>query len=112
MKITFGDKRIEKLVNDIKSLQKSYGSIGAKIIRRRLDDLQAAYTLEDIRYLPGKYHELKENRKGQLATHLEEPNRLIFMPDHNPIPLTESGSLNWKAINCIKIIEITNYHGK
>lgn len=112
MKITFEDKKLEKLVNDSKSLQKEYGQIGAKIIRRRLDDLLAANTLEDTKYLPGKYHELKENRRGQIAAHLEEPDRLIFVPDHDPVPLMENGAMDWKAINSIIIIEIINYHEK
>ena len=112
MKITFEDKKLEKIVNNTKSLQKTFGQIGAKIIRRRLDDLLAVKTLEDTKHLPGKYHELKENRKGQIAAHLEEPNRLIFVPDYDPIPTNENGSMNWKAVNNIRIIEITNYHGK
>jgi proteic killer suppression protein len=110
--ITFVDKKLENLANDFKSLQRVYGKIGAKIIRRRLDDLHAAASLDDIKFLPGKYHELRENRKGQLTAHLEEPERLIFVPDHNPVPVTEKGEMDWKAINSIKIIEITNYHGK
>jgi proteic killer suppression protein len=110
--INFSDNKLEKLINDLKSLQKEYGQIGAKIVRRRLDDLRASTTLADIRHLPGKYHELKENRKGQIAAHLEEPKRLIFVPDHDPVPLTENGAMDWKAINSIKIIEIIDYHGK
>lgn len=112
MKITFENKKIENLVNDSKTLQKKYGQIGAKIIHRRLDDLRAANTLQDTRHLPGKYHELKDNRKRQIAAHLEEPYRLIFVPDHDPVPLTENNSMDWKVINSIKIIEIINYHGK
>jgi proteic killer suppression protein len=112
MNIRFTDKKLEKLVNNFKLLQKAVGSICAKIIRRRLDDLDAANTLEDMRYLPGKCHELRENRKGQLAIDVEQPDRLIFVPDHDPVPLTENGALSWTAVNSIKIIEITNYHGK
>lgn len=99
-------------MNDQKLLQKEYGHLGAKIIRRRLDDLRAASTLEDMRLLPGKYHELKENRKGQIAVHVEEPKRLIFIPDHEPVPLTSNGAINWKEVRSIKVLEIVNYHGK
>jgi len=112
MKIDFEDRKLEKLANDFKLLQRTYGAIGAKIIRRRLDDLDAANVLEDMRNLPGKCHELREDRKGQLAVHVEEPDRLIFIPDHNPVPTTDNDSMDWKAITDIKIIEITNYHGK
>jgi plasmid maintenance system killer protein len=112
MKIIFEDKKLEKIVNDWKLLQKAYGKINAKKIRNRLDDLHAVETLQDMKCLPGKCHELKENRKGQLAVHVEEPDRIIFVPDLESMPPTGNGALDWKAINCIKIIEITNYHGK
>lgn len=110
MEILFDDKKLNKIVNDMKSLQKVYGRIRAKLIRRRLDDLRAAKTLQDVRFLPGKYHELGENRKGQLAVHIEEPYRLIFTPNHNPTPLKENGALCWLSITSIRVIEITNYH--
>jgi len=110
VQITFDNKKFEKSINDMKSSQKEYGHICAKIIRRRMDDLRAAKTLEDVRFLPGKYHELTENRKGQFATHLEEPYRLVFAPDHSPIPVKGNGSIDWLSITSIKIIEIVNYH--
>lgn len=112
MNIAFDNKKIESLFNDTKALQKEYGHTCAKIIRQRLDDLCAASSLEDTRKLPGKYHELKENRKGQIAAHLEQPKRLIFVPDYDSIPTNENGGLDWKSIKNIKIIEIINYHGK
>lgn len=39
-----------------------------------------ADTLEDVRYLPGHYHELTESRKEQWACDLDQPYRLIFEP--------------------------------
>lgn len=110
MEILFDDKRLNKIVNDMKSLRKAYGQINAKLIRRRLDDLRAAKTLEDVKHLPGKYHELGENRKGQFGVHIEEPYRLIFAPNQNPLPVKENGALCWSSITCIRVIEITDYH--
>jgi proteic killer suppression protein len=108
----FDNKKLEKTINDARSLQKAYGQIGAKFIRKRLDDLTAARTMEDVRLLPGKYHELKEDRKGQISVHVHEPYRLIFEPVCDPLPISEEGVLDWKQITCVKIIEIINYHGK
>jgi len=110
--ISFSDNKFEKLANDQRLLQKAYGQIGANFIKKRLDDLRAAKTLEDCKKLPGKYHELTENRKGQLATHVEQPNRLIFKPTNDPIPLNDNGGLDWSKVTSIEIIEVTNYHGK
>lgn len=112
MDIIFSNKKLEKTINDAKSLQKMFGQIGAKVIRRRLDDLFAIECLEEVRLLPGKYHELTADRKGQFAVHVHEPYRLIFEPVCDPMPVDEHGRLDWKKISCVKIIEIINYHGK
>lgn len=79
-------------------------------VQQRLDDLRAAETLEDVRYLPGNYHELRENRKGQWACDLDQPYRLIFTPHEDPIPTNENGQYGWDQIRGVDIIEIINYH--
>ena len=112
MKINFENKKLETVCNNEKLLIKEYGKINGKKIKRRLDDLSAANNLEEVRNLPGKCHELIGGRKGQLSIHVEEPHRLIFKPNHAPEATTNSGSLNWKTVTNITIIEITNYHGK
>ena len=112
MEIQFGDRKLEEAANDFKLLKKKYGLIGAKIIRRRLDDLAAAKTLEDCKMLPGRCHPLKEDRKGQFGMDVEHPDRLIFIPEHNPLPVSSDGTLIWSQVTRIKIIEITDYHGK
>lgn len=79
---------------------------------QRLSDLDAALTLEDVRYLPGHYHELVENRKGQWACDLDQPYRLIFKPHEDPIPTDVNGKYIWIEIKGVEIIEIINYHSK
>ena len=74
--------------------------------------MRAADTLEDVRYLPGNYHELTADRKGQWACDLDQPYRLIFQPHENPIPEDENGKYIWIEITGVEILEITNYHGK
>ena len=67
MKIYFKDKKLEKLCNNPVKLVKTMGAIRAEKLQQRLDDLDTAITLEDTRNLPGHYHELVGNRKGQWA---------------------------------------------
>jgi proteic killer suppression protein len=107
MEITFQNTKFEKLFNSFPSLQRTYGKVGAAIIRRRLDDLRAATVLEDVRRLPGKYHELTGTRAGQIAVHVQEPYRMIFEPCATEHGI---GPLNWSKIDSIKIVEIVNYH--
>jgi len=111
VEIIFDDKKLEKLANDYKKCQKVMGTQRAKLYYIRLGDLVKAETLEDIRNLPGKYHELTRNRKGQWACDLDQPYRLIFEPLESPIPTDKSGKYTWVEIKGVEIIEITDYHG-
>lgn len=110
MEIKFADKKLEKLANNDRKREKELGCLRAKLLRRRLNQLEAANTLEDVRYLPGNYHELTENRKGQWACDLDQPYRLVFTPIERPIPVNENGQYSWIEIISVEIIEITNYH--
>lgn len=110
MEIKFKDKKLARLANDDRKMLKELGSIRAKILRRRLTQLLTVATLEEVRNLPGNFHELKDNRKGQWACDLDQPYRLIFTPQERPIPLNEDGQYIWIEITAIEIIEIINYH--
>lgn len=112
MDITFSDKKLLKIANDESLAIRKLGSIRAKLFKTRLDDIDAAITLEDVRHLPGNYHELTADRKGQWACDLDQPYRLIFQPHEDPIPTDENGKYIWIEITGVEIIEITNYHGK
>lgn len=110
MIIQFRTKKLAKIVNTHKKLVKTYGDIGAKKIGQRLGDIRDAESLEDLRYAPGRYHELKEDRKGQWACDVQHPYRIIFKPIQDPIPTNEDGQYLWIKIIAIEIIEITDYH--
>lgn len=100
------------MANDDRLAIRQLGARRAQLFQTRLDDLAAALTLEDVRNLPGHYHELTADRKGQWACDLDQPYRLIFQPHEDPIPEDENGKYIWIEITGVEIIEITNYHGK
>jgi proteic killer suppression protein len=108
--LSFQDKKFEKLANDDRKLHREFGKIRANKIQQRLNQLRNTTTLEDTRHLPGNYHELTGNRKGQWACDLDQPYRLIFSPHENPIPTNEHGQYVWVEIKGVEIIEIVNYH--
>jgi len=110
MNITFKDKKLEKLVNDDIKLLKEFGKIRTKKMTKRLTSLRYANTLEDTRNLPGNFHELTENRKGQWACDIDQPYRLVFTPHETPIPINENGQYFWHEIKGVEILEIINYH--
>ena len=111
MDISFRDRRLVKQFSEQRLLQKKHGAVRARKIIQRLSTLQAAETLEDMRTLPGRCHELTGDRAGQLALDLDGPFRLIFEPDHEPIPRRDDGGLDWTAVTAVTIIGVEDYHG-
>ena len=110
MDISYKDKKLEKYANDNKLATKKLGQRMADIFKQRLDDLEGCETLEDVKFLPGKFHELTGNRKGQWACSLEHPYRLVFEPQEYPIPTNINGQYIYLEITSIEIIEIVDYH--
>ena len=110
MNITFDNKKLQKIVNDDRMIVREFGRIRAEKFKARLEQLMFAQTLEDVRSLPGNYHELTGDRKGQWACDLDQPYRLIFEPHECPIPVNEHGQYIWAEIKGVEIIEIVNYH--
>jgi proteic killer suppression protein len=55
-------------------------------------------------------HELTGDRAGQLSIDLDHPYRLIFSPNHDPIPERDAGGLDWSRVNAIRILEIADTH--
>lgn len=110
MEITFASDKFREECNDHRLLVRRQGSDRAKRIRRRLDDLRAAETLEVMRSLPGRCHELKGNRAGQLSLDLDHPYRLLFEPANNPVPKKPDGGLDWTQVTAVRIIGVEDTH--
>jgi proteic killer suppression protein len=110
MEISFASRRLQRLCQSAKQLQRVYGRPCAQKLMTRLADLVAAPTLEELRHLPGRCHELAGKRRGHLAVDLAAGVRLVFRPSRNPVPVKEDGGLDWKRIDAIELMEIVNYH--
>ena len=110
MNLTFSEKTLKKVVNDDRKLFRKFGPMRGKLIKQRLDAMHAAENLEELRNVPGNFHELTGDRKGQWACSLDQPYRLIFVPHENPIPTDEDGKYIWIEIKGVDVTEITDYH--
>jgi len=109
MEITYANSRIRKICTDDKTAKKELGG-NAKFLRERLDDMLLVENLEELRSFPGNYHELTGNRKGQIACSITGRIRLIFAPDHEPIPTKPDGGLDWSKVTAVVNLEIGDYH--
>lgn len=111
MDIIFADRKLQRVCNDRRRLVREHGQRRARKLRQRLDDLRAAETLAVTRQLPGRCHQLTGDRAGQFALDLDHPYRLIFEPDHDPIPRKADGGIDWHAVSAVRILAVEDYHG-
>ena len=111
MDILFRSKKLQKECNDSVKLKRRYGERQARLIRQRLDELQAAPALEIMRsLLQARCHELKANRLGQLSVDLDHPYRLVFVVANDPVPRKADGGLDWNEVTAIEIIGVEDTH--
>lgn len=110
MEVLFVSDKLRDVCSSQSLLKQRYGALGAKKVTLRLQQLAAATTLDDMRSLPGRTHELAGDRAGQLAADLDHPRRLVFRPTAPSACLREDGALNWAAVDSITVIEIVDYH--
>ena len=109
MEVRFATSQLQKTMSSANALSKRYGTLGARKIRARLSQLEAADSLADLRSLPGRWHELTGDRAGHLAADLHQPFRIILRPAA-PVPGTDGGGLDWARITAVIITEIVDYH--
>ncbi|MDR3232096.1 MAG: hypothetical protein LBT46_00235 [Planctomycetaceae bacterium] len=109
MKVSYANIEIQKICTNPKALKKALGN-NAKFLQKRLDQLDEAANLELLRNVAGNFHELTSDRKGQLACSITGKLRLIFTPDHIPLPTKPDGGLNWAKVTAVTNIEIVDYH--
>ena len=110
MEIGFQTAKLKKECDDFTLLRRAHGEHRAKLVRRRLDAIIAAVVLEDLRNAPGRLHELKGDRQGQLSLDLDGPYRLILVPAHNPVPMRAVGGMDWSQITAVTVLGVEDTH--
>ena len=110
--LTYHRKRRE--LRDFSSELTAIPGVGEKTaakLKQRITEFQAFDSLADASSLPGiRCHELSADRKGQLAVDLVHPYRLIFLPNHDPLPTKADGGLDWKLVTGIVVVEVVDDH--
>ena len=110
MDILFGSKDLDKLCHDDRIATRAIGMPSARKLRARLDDLIAAATLSYATKLPGRFHALTRDRKGQFAFHLHDGCRLVLEPIGSPLPRGDDGMLDLGKVTAVMIVFVGDYH--
>lgn len=78
MDIVFASKQLERLCHDDDLATRTFGSVGARKLRARLDDLRAIVNLALAPALPGRFHAIPGNSHGHFAFLLHTGYRLVL----------------------------------
>ncbi len=112
MDVGYKNKKTARQFNDT-VLNRIHGLKRATRIRVRLASLKQAENLAVFwppKSGPERCHELSGERAGQFTVDLDHPYRLIFVPNHDPVPKLPSGGTDWQAITAITILGIEDTH--
>ena len=110
MEVYFASEKLAELIENDRKRVRAFGAENAKWIQKRLDNLRFASTLEVLRALPGRTHELSGDRAGTFAIDLKHGYRLILKPAEDAPPRKPDGGLNWQAITSVIVIAVEDYH--
>ena len=111
MDITFRTSRLARVFNSDRDLRRTYGDRMARRIQIRLAVLKNARTLDLVPTTPpDRRHQLTGDRRGQFAVDLVHLRRIVFVPNHDPVPLRDDGGMDLEQITAITILEVVDYH--
>ena len=111
MNIVFARRKLEKTFNSATALKRTFGDRMARTVAMRMAVLRNARTLSMVPVTrPERCHQLEGGRVGQYAVDLVHPKRLVFEPDHNPMPRKEDGGIDTDQVTAITVIEVIDYH--
>ena len=111
MNIDFARQKLEKTFNSQTALNRTFGDRMARTVAMRMAVLRNARTLSMVPVTrPERRHQLEGARAGQYAVDLVHPKRLVFEPNHNPMPRKEDGGIDTDQVTSITIIEVIDYH--
>jgi len=108
MEIAFRDGALKRLCEEAKAAQRALGTASARKLRARLADLRAAACVSHL--VAGRPHPLKGDRAGEFSVDLSGGDRLVFVPDHDPVPSKEDGSVDWDSVTNVRVVFVGDYH--
>ena len=110
MTVSVGSRKLAKILAKPATIDKHLGTAIAKQVRKRLDDIHAAETLVDIRYVPGRLEELTGDRRGQFSLRVSANVRLIIEPANDAECLKNEDGFDLRSVTAVRIVEIVDYH--
>lgn len=106
--VFFADRQMADDYASEKQLKRRFGTIRAKRIGLRLQQLRVAEDLADLRAVTTRVHALHGDLAGMVALDLDGPYRLVVEPLWPPAH--DSSEADWSAVTSVVVRDITDYH--
>lgn len=110
--IGWSDRKLKKNCSSDRAGRRIFGPEQWTVLKRRIVSLEAAPTLAALEGVPGRCHELSADRAGQFSLDLRGAYRLIFTPDHDPVPTLAEGGIDRSLVTKVVIVEVVDHHGR
>jgi hypothetical protein len=114
MQIRFASTRLAGICNSGKDAVREFGPVGGKRLLQRLEDIASARNRAELALLPGRAHPMRRGQRSnedQWTMDLHHPQRLVFIPDHDPLPLRPDGGPDLVQVTSVCIVEVADTHG-
>lgn len=110
--IAFQSSKLERECTEWERMVRVHGPHRAKLIRRRLDEMVAAQNLAILYMIPGaRCHQLGADLAGRFSVDLDHPQRLLFFPNHDPVPMNENMMIIRDLVTDVCIEGVRDTHG-
>lgn len=111
MDILYEKEKDKRLYEDFKALRKKHGNDLARIITKRITQIESFETVGDLLDSGlGKGHYLKNNYQNCIALSLTGNYRLIIKPHYYED--TDFSQLDNYTLEIVTILKVEDYHGK
>lgn len=112
MEIDFVSNKLRRQMESAAEMQKVFGQL-SRPLQMRLGVLKNSTSLADVpRTPPERCHLLSGRLAGHFAVVLKDNWRLIFRPNHDPVPIKADDGIDLEKVTAIIIDRVEDYHGK
>lgn len=107
MELLFADRSLEDLCASRARLSERYGAPVARAICVRLHEIEAAFTLGELRLLPHLHVRAPAGRPGVVHVDVVRPLYLAVRPA-GPLAKTPTPTIDWNTPRPVVVLEITD----
>lgn len=104
MDIAFESKELRSICEHVSTAADELGVEAAETLRRRLADLRAATSVDDL--VIGNPHAVESGGTNYYTIDLCQGCQVVLKANHPENPLTDSGQIDWAKVSRIKVTHI------